>query len=414
MKNVRWIFGGIAILTLLVAPWLWDPISNQAEAADGKGKGKVAPKFEVDPFWPKPLPNNWFMGEVGGVAVDSRDHIWVIQRPGSLATRDRGPTLTPPLSTCCYPAPSVMEFDPDGNLIQAWGGWADPGFLTSRCTPAMGCEWPVDGGDPTIEYAQSEHGIYVDHNDFVWIAGQSGDDNQILKFTRDGTFVFQIGRHGTWLGSNDTHGAPNGTPVLGRPANMEIDAKTNELYIADGYRNKRVLVVDATTGLYKRHWGAYGNVPSDVSLGPYNPTAPPAPQFRNPVHRVRISNDGLVYVADRQNNRIQVFEKDGTFVKEFFIDKNTLGAGSACEMDFSADPWQTFMYVADSCNNVVWVLLRETGEILKTIGRGGRNAGQFKQSHSVAVDSKGNLYVGEVDTGMRLQKFKYLGNHPVD
>jgi hypothetical protein len=302
-----------------------------------------------------------------------------------------------------------MEFDKNGNLLQAWGGWADPGFLTERCTPAMGCDWPV-GNPADIEHGASEHGIYVDHNDFVWIGGQSGTDNQILKFTRDGTFLFQIGRKGPYspLGSNDTNGAPNGTPVLGRPASMEIDYETNELYIADGYRNKRVLVVDVNTGLYKRHWGAYGNVPSDVSLGPYDPTAPPAPQFRNPVHGVRISNDGLVYVADRQNNRIQVFEKDGTFVKEFFIDRNTLGAGSACEIAFSADPQQMFIYVADSCNNVVWVLLRETGEILDTIGRGGRYAGQFKQSHSVAVDSKGNLYVGEVDTGMRLQKFKFL------
>jgi DNA-binding beta-propeller fold protein YncE len=195
---------------------------------------------------------------------------------------------------------------------------------------------------------------------------------------------------------------------------MEVDPETDELYIADGYYNKRVLVVDAHTGMYKRHWGAYGNVPDDTPLGPYNPADPPAQQFRNPVHRVRISNDGLVYVADRQNNRIQVFEKDGTFVKEFFIDRNALGAGSACELDFSNDKRQKYIYVADSVDNVVWVLLRETGEILKTIGRGGRNAGQFKQSHSVAVDSKGNLYVGEVDTGARIQKFKHVGNFPVD
>lgn len=414
MKKARWIIGGIALLTFLVTPLLWDPIPNQAEAADGKGigKGKVAPKFEVDPFWPKPLPNNWFMGIVGGIFVDSRDHVWILQRAGSLAERDRGPTLTPPRSTCCYPAPAVMEFDEDGNLLQAWGGWADPGFLTERCTPAMGCEWPTSG--TSVEYAVSEHGIYVDHNDFVWIAGQSGSDHQILKFTRDGTFLFQIGKKGLWGGSNDTNGAPNGTPLLGNPANMTIDRETNELYIADGYRNKRVLVVDATTGLYKRHWGAYGNVPSDANLGPYDPAAPPAPQFRNPVHKVRISQDGLVYVADRVNNRIQVFKKDGTFVKEFFIDKNTRGAGSASEIEFSKDPGQTFLYVPDSENNCVWVLLRETGEILYTIGRGGRNAGLFKQSHGVAVDSKGNLYVGEVDTGMRAQKFKFLGYHPVD
>ncbi|MCJ7785013.1 MAG: hypothetical protein MUP41_13865 [Desulfobacterales bacterium] len=185
------------------------------------------------------------------------------------------------------------------------------------------------------------------------------------------------------------------------------------MYIADGYHNRRVLVVDATTGMYKRHWGAYGNPPLDGPLPPYDPTIVNS-FFRNPVHYVRISKDGLVYVTDRQNNRIQVFHKNGTFVKEFFIDRNTLGSGSAGEVEFSKDPGQTFLYVPDSCNNHVWVLLRETGEILYTIGRGGRNAGQFKQSHGIAVDSKGNLYVGEVDTGMRAQKFKFLGYFPID
>ena len=416
MKIFRGIFCVIVIVAFVFTLGILDPISNQVEAGGWKGKHKwkekriVAPKFRVDPFWPKPLPNNWFMGQVAGVSVDpTNDHIWVIQRPGSLAERDRGPTFDPPLSTCCYPAPAVMEFDQDGNLLQAWGGWADPGFLETRCIREQGCEWPVGDPDTDIEYNGSEHGIHVDYKGFVWIGGNAAVDHQVLKFTRDGTFVLQIGQAGVTGGSNDTGGAPNGTPLLGRPANMEVDPETDELYIADGYRNKRVLVVDADTGLYKRHWGAYGNVPDDTDLGPYNPLDPPAQQFRNPVHRVRISNDGLVYVADRQGNRIQVFEKDGTFVDEFFIDRNALGAGSASEVDFSPDKRQTFFYVPDSVDNVVWVLLRETGEILKTIGRGGRNAGMFKQSHSLAVDSKGNFYVGEVDTGQRVQKFKYLG-----
>jgi hypothetical protein len=418
MKIFRGIFCVIVLVAFVLTLGILDPTSNQVEA----GGRKLAPKLQVDPFWPKPLPNNYFMGQIAGISINpANDHVWVLQRPGSLAERDRGETFDPPWSTCCTPAPSVMEFDQDGNLLQAWGGWSDPGFLTERCTPdpPMVCEWPTDGGSADIEYNRSEHGIHVDYEGFVWIGGQSAGDNQVLKFTQDGTFVLQIGKHGCNQGwetnpSNDTNGGLNGTPCLGRPAGMEVDPETDELYIADGYYNKRVLVVDAHTGMYKRHWGAYGNVPDDTPPGPYNPADPPAQQFRNPVHRVRISNDGLVYVADRQNNRIQVFEKDGTFVDEFFIDRNALGAGSACELDFSNDKRQKYIYVADSVDNVVWVLLRETGEILKTIGRGGRNAGQFKQSHSVAVDSKGNLYVGEVDTGARIQKFKYLGNFPVD
>lgn len=380
----------------------------------GEKHQQLVPIFVVDPFWPKPLPHNYWMGVPGGIFVDSHDHVWVNQRAGTLADRDRGPTYTPPLSTCCYPAPAVMEFDEDGNLLQAWGGWADPGFLTTRCTPAMGCDWPV-GNPADIQHSASEHGIYVDHNDNVWVAGQSGTDNQILKFTHDGTFLFQIGRKGPYspLGSNDTNGSPNGTPILGNPANMVIDYETNELYIADGYYNRRVLVVDATTGMYKRHWGAYGNPPVDGPLPAYNPAVVNT-FFRNPVHHIRISKDGLVYVADRTNNRIQVFQKNGKFVKEFFTDRNTLGSGSACELEFSKDKEQKFIYVADNCNNQVWEFLRETGEALVTFGRGGRSAGYFKQPHGVAVDSKGNLYVAEVDTGMRVQKFNLIGYLPVD
>jgi hypothetical protein len=380
-------------------------LSSSTVVAQGKAaqeEPKVAPKLEVDPSWPKTLPNNWVIGQTGGIAVDSQDHVWVLQRPRSIAARYLGPTLTPPRSTCCYAAPSVLEFDPDGNLLQAWGGPSDPGFLQSRCTPATGCEWP-----------DTEHGIFVDPDGYVYIGGNGGPDHQVIKFTRDGTFVMQIGKAGLTGGSNNTNGAPNGTPLLGRPAEMDLDRSANELYIADGYLNRRVIVVDATTGLYKRHWGAHGAVPSDAPLPPYDP-AILSSQFRTPVHCVAVASDGFVYVCDRVNNRIQVFRKDGTFVKEFFSDRSTLGNGSAYNAGFSRDQRQAFLFNADGENQHIWTFQRQSGQVLRKTGRGGRQAGEFTAVHSLAVDSKGNIYTGEVDQGMRLQKFKNLGNFPID
>jgi DNA-binding beta-propeller fold protein YncE len=290
----------------------------------------------------------------------------------------------------------VLVFDRDGRLLRSWGGPADPGFLTSRCTPAMGCEWP-----------NNEHGIYVDHNDYVYIAGNGGPDNQVLKFTMDGTFVLQIGKAGTRApNSADTNGGVNGTPLPNHPADMEVDPATNELYIADGYGNKRVLVVDAATGLYKRHWGAYGNVPDDqANQDDYDPGAPIAQQFRNPVHCVRIANDGLVYVCDRVNNRYQVFQKNGTFVREAFLERDTLGNGSMWDIDLSPDPGQRRLYDADGENNKVWVFDRGSDQVMGSFGRNGRSAGQFHWVHNLALDSRGNIYTAEVDTGKRAQKF---------
>ena len=236
----------------------------------------------------------------------------------------------------------------------------------------------------------------------------------MIKFTRDGTFVMQIGKAGITGGSNSTSGAPNGTPLLGRPAEMDLDRSANELYIADGYLNKRIIVVDATTGLYKRHWGAYGNMPNDVPLPPYDPVAPLPQQFRTPVHCVALASDGMVYVCDRLNNRIQVFRKDGTFVQEFFSDRRTLGNGSAYSAALSPDRKQTYLFNADGENQHIWTFQRQSGQVLRKTGRGGRQAGEFAAIHSLAVDSKGNIYTGEVDQGMRLQKFKNRGNFPID
>lgn len=337
--------------------------------------GTQAPvHFAVDPNWPKPLPGKWLFGAVAGVAVDQHDNIWVIHRPGSFTDDEKAASFDPPRAACCVPAPSVIEFDPDGKVLRSWG-MAGPGY----------------------DFPKREHGIYVDRQDNVWIAGNAETDHQILKFTADGKFLMQIGKAGQTGGSNDTQ-------RLGKPAHMEVDAQANELFVADGYGNRRVIVFDATTGAYKRHWGAYGNRPDDTKTT-YDPAAPPSKQFGSPVHCVRLAKDGLLYVCDRENNRIQVFRKSGEFVREFFLAKETRLIGSVWDMVFSPDPNQTYMYVADGANNQVHVLLRETGAEVASFGRNGRMAGQFHWVHNIAVDTKGNIYTAEVDTGKRLQRF---------
>ena len=352
-------------------------LQRQAEA---QGESVQAPRFEVDPLWPKPLPNNWLLGWTIGVWVDEQDYVWVIHRGASgLNKNEIGAEINPPIAECCRTAPPVLVFDPDGNLVRAWGG------------PGPGYEWP-----------QSNHGIHVDYKGNVWIGGNGEKDAQILKFTKDGKFLLQVGHFGKNGGSNDPEN-------FGRPAKIWVDPKTNEAYVADGYLNKRVAVIDADTGKMKRYWGAYGNKPDDTSLGPYDPKAPPAQQFRNPVHCIERANDGLVYVCDRQNDRLQVFQPDGTFVKEAFFAKNTLGAGSVWDIAFSKDPGQKFLMLADGQNERVRVILRETLEELASFGDGGRQPGQFYGVHSLASDSKGNLYTTETYEGKRVQKFVYKG-----
>ena len=328
------------------------------------------PRFRVDPFWARELPNNWMLGQVSGVAVDDRDHVWVLHRPATLDARQRGEE-----GMCCVPAPPVIELDLDGTVLRSWGG------------PGDGYEWP-----------SNEHGIHVDHDGHVWIGGNAADDAHVLKFTADGEFLLQIGRAGQSDGSNDTED-------LGRPAGIRVDPEANEVYIADGYGNRRVIVFDAETGEYRRHWGAYGDTPNDAPLPPYDPDAAPIRDYRSPVHDVAIADDGLVYVADRTNNRVQVFQKDGAFVTEAFIRPETLGSGSASGVTLSEDPEQRWLFVPDGTNNVVWILDRASLEVRDYFGRLGKNAGQFYRLHNLAIDSRGNLYTTEVNVGQRLQKF---------
>ena len=363
MSNID-LRGLVLAAALSVLPWVASPVHAQD-----------TPQFAVDPYWPKPLPNNWLLGEIGGIAVDSRDHIWVYQRPRSLTDDEKGAAVNPRTSKCCVPAPPVMEFDAEGNLLQAWGG------------PGEGYQWP-----------EREHGISVDAEGNVWLGGNQKDDHQVLKFTRDGKFLMQIGRSGQTGDSNDPK-------LLGRPALAIVDPSAGELYIADGYKNRRVLVVDARTGEYKRHWGAFGGKPDDADPGAYDPAASEARQFRTPVHCVRIAHDGLVYVCDRVNDRLQIFQKDGTYVKEYTLEPTTRGAGSVWDVAFSVDPEQKYLYVADGTNNEIHILERATGKRVSAFGRNGRYAGQFHWVHAMAADSQGNLYTGEVDNGKRVQKF---------
>jgi DNA-binding beta-propeller fold protein YncE len=350
-----------------------------------------APYFEVDPFWPKPLPNHWVLGSSIGVSVDERDHVWMIHR-GSATLADKEKALETKMSDeCCAGAPPVLEFDADGKLVGHWGG------------PGAGYEWPT-----------SNHGITVDHKGNVWIGGNGPGDSQVLKFSRSGKFLLQVGKANARLGAmkdgKPTYAGGSNDPIsFGRVAKIFVDPSANEAYLADGYLNKRVAIVDADTGKLKRYWGAYGNKPDDTDLGPYKPEAAPVQQFRTPVHCADLSNDGLVYVCDRPNNRIQVFRKDGTFVKEAFYAKNSRGDGAVFDLAFSKDPAQTYLYMADGNNMKIRVLRRDTLEELTSFGDGGRQPGQFYAVHSIAVDSKGNLYTTETYEGKRLQKFVYKG-----
>jgi hypothetical protein len=355
----------------------------------------MAPYFEVDPLWPKPLPNHWVLGSSIGVSVDERDHIWMIHR-GSATLAEKEKALESHLSDeCCAAAPPVLEFDADGMLVGHWGG------------PGEGYEWPT-----------SNHGITVDHKGNVWIGGNGDGDSQVLKFSRSGKFLLQLG-HANARKGPDKDGKPtyvggsNDHVSFGRVAKIFVDPKENEAYLADGYLNKRVAIVDADTGTFKRYWGAYGNKPDDTDLGPYKPGAPPVKQFRTPVHCADLSKDGLVYVCDRKNDRIQVFKKDGTFVKEAFFSKNSLGDGSVFDLAFSNDPAQTYLFMADGNNMKIRILRRDTLEEITSFGDGGRQPGQFYAVHSIAIDSKGNLYTTETYEGKRLQKFVYKGMRAV-
>ena len=360
----------LALLSLLVALALGQRAVERAAIAQNRG-AREAPRFEVDPRWPT-IPDSVNMGEVTSVAVDRNDHIWILHRPES--------------------GPAVLEFDASGRYLRGWGG------------PADGYEWPAIA-----------HGIFVDYKNNVWVGGRSGEppaDDMLLKFTAAGELLLQIGRRGGSNGNADTGN-------LHQPADQFVYEPTNELLVADGYGNRRVIVLDADTGAFKRMWGGFGNRPVDGTAGqtasePLDATGPGPDQFTNPplevtaVHCVTVSNDGLVYVCDRDNRRLQVFTVDGTYRAQLFINRGAESRRSVSRVAFSPDPEQRFMYVADFNSRVV-VVERETLEILDAFGSEGSGPGQFQGIHHLATDSDGNLYAAESNPGSRVQKFVLRG-----
>jgi hypothetical protein len=393
----------------------------------------MIPQFHYDKTWPKePLPAQWKLGQVVGVHVDARDNIWIVQRPGTLKNsekeatdlatygavgavgRGRGASANAgraggreggspgisaargPLAGCCKPAPPVIMFDQEGAVILSWGG------------PGQGFDWPTPGPQSpdaalgTGPYG--EHGVFSDFHDNVWIGADGPGDGQVLKFTRFGKFELQIGHPGgVGKGSNDLEN-------LNGAQQIAVDPETNEVFVADGLYNHRVVVFDGATGEYKRHWGAYGNKPDDAAVpARYDPNVR-SKQFGE-VHGIALSRDGLVYVCDRTNNRVQVFRRDGTFVKEGLVAPATLG-GSVYEIAFSADPEQRFAYVVDGMNEKVWILLRDSLETVGSFGYGGHYGGAFDAAHSIATDSRGNIYVGETWESKRVQRFLFKGLAP--
>ena len=414
MKKTRNFYVGVTIALLIAVLAVAQYTLQTVARAQENGGGNRAGVYEVDRMWPKALPNNWVLGSTVGLAVDARDHVFIVHRgqatldpkfasqmtfapaaggPGARGAAPAAPARgdaaigeevasgAKPISEfCCSAAPPVLEFDPAGNLVNHWGG------------PGSGYEWPP-----------SMHGITIDGKDNVWLAGNGG--NTVLKFSKDGKFLLQIGKNGASKGNKDTAN-------VNRPAEVEVDMAANEVYVADGYGNRRVIVYDADKGTFKRMWGAYGKPPTDDPNVTYDPAKPLSPNWQT-VHCATLANDGLVYVCDRANDRIQVFKKDGTYIKEAQIAKRTLGDGVTFDIAFSKDPQQRLMYVADGANHRVWQLLREPLQVLNHIGNGGRYPGQFYATHNVSLDSKGNLYTVETYTGARVQKFTYKGLAPV-
>lgn len=383
MKRTRtprgtWVF--LSLLAVMLAA-LWngcsaspDSAATEDAPAPDRASGGGVPTFRVDPTWPREMPEGWILGSVTSVFVDATSHVWITHLPETLTPEEAAAVQDPPIGTCCVPAPTVIELDAAGEVVQGWG----------------------DPSEDISVYPRNPHGLFVDHNDFVWIG--TFRHHRVMKFRRNGEHVMTIGKYDETGGSNDT-------TLLGGPAGIWVDPEDNEVFISDGYANHRVIVFDGETGGYLRHWGAYGEVPNDEEAGGApDPDGPPSRQFSN-VHGLIGSRDGRLYVTDRRNNRVQVFEQDGTFVMEKIIEPRTLASGSAFVLAFSPEPDQKWLYMADGTNHKVWILRREDLEILGAFGRGGHQLGALLRPHGMAADSQGNLYVGEASTGRRVQKF---------
>lgn len=365
---------GSSLLALMVVA-CGGPAEDPMPEPEPEAAGPSYPTFELDPGWPA-LPNDWITGEVSSVSVDRRDHVWVLHRPLTVPEADRDNA-----------APPVLEFDDTGAFVNAWGG------------PGEGFDWPWN-----------EHGLFVDHDGHVWIGGNNptgrtppaeARDDMLLKFTNTGELLLQIG-------GRDVNGGNLDTASVRRSAEMFVHEPTNEVFVADGYGNRRVIVFDADTGEFKRMWAAFGSEPSDTEPEA-DPDAPDGPPWFGTVHGIEVSNDGLVYVADRNNSRIQIFDLDGNYQRQVFVNQFEGRSLTVAGLAFSPDPEQTYVYVADQANLHVHVLDRQTLETLDSWGELGTEPGDFDALHHLAVDSKGNLYTAEAQRNHRAQRFLFTG-----
>ncbi len=364
----------------------------EGQVVDANG----APVYLVDPFWPKTLPNKWSMQQVTGIGVDDMDHVWFLNRQNApdaleiIAESDERAVL------CCVLGPEVIELDQDGNVVHAWGG---PGYHP---------KWPT--GLQTV---------IPDSQGFVWVGGTRAQDS-ILKFTRDGELVWDFGHRPAegvqWVENNEE------VEAFSQKGRFQLDEVANEIYIID---QKRVVVYDASTGVFKRGWGGHGMPLSEITNDPipgYTWDGGPPPEERNFVpalHFVEISNDRLVYIGERGQNRIQVFTTDGEWQQDIYVSPETPAQRTCGSIDFmpgpcgtmykmviSTDPEQKYLFVADASNNVIWSVDRRSGETLGHFGSPGRLAGQLNFPNAISMDSKGNIYTGEVSNGKRIQKFE--------
>jgi DNA-binding beta-propeller fold protein YncE len=404
LRTISRLAAGGLLLTALVAS---HERPSLAQAAGGE-----MPVFEKDTSWPK-IPNNWVLGAVPAVATDRRDHVWILHRPRLVPEAQRAQA-----------APAVLEYDANGNFVRAWGG------------PSDAYEWP-----------SNEHGITVDHKNNIWISGNGITDDMLLKFTLEGKFIAQYGKRGASTGNADTVN-------VNRPADLYVYPKTNELFVADGYGNRRLIVFDADTGKFKRMWGAFGKPPDsnppagapgaargrgDAAGGRgegagapaaagdpaaragggggrggrgaqnFDTEGPGPDAFTNPVHAVKVSNDGLVYVGDRGNRRIQVFTLDGKFVTQGWVNRGGPGGSSTAGIAFSPDSAQRFLYNASFGDARIAVLDRKSLQVLYQFGDRGTQPSQIVNAHLIAVNSKGDIYVSEVMPGNRAHRFVFKG-----
>lgn len=338
------------------------------------------PRFRVDAAWPQ-MPADLIIGQVSGVAVDRHDEVWIVHRPHSLHPTATGLVTDPPITRdCCRPAKVVVRFARNGRLLDMWGD--------ETSAPVI---------DGVRQFPASVHGIFVTDADEVWIAGNGDGDHAIYNFTRDGRFLRTIGRREDTRGNLDRH-------TLGRPA--DIYAADGQILVADGYTNRRVIRFENADGEFGGYFGAFGEAPEPIGEGEAALYDPAAEQFSDMVHCVVSDGDGIFYVCDRRNTRVQVFRQqdDGNlaFLRTIPISPGGGGPGSATDVALSPDG--RFVYVADMVNSRIWILDRRTDDPIAAIGRIGRQAGQFIWLHSIDVDSKGNLYATEVSTGQRVQK----------